>query len=109
MLAYLDMFDAMCGKAMRALMGFTEEQYGVTVQAMQVNIHPNEKTCHKQHRDVYGAAGELCVINPSVGTLCYSIGSSRHMKTRTMTDSRSRFSACGKIAREGRTFGFCDQ
>merc|ERR1712217_63814 len=103
-LNYLDAWDAMCGKAMRALMAFTEERYGVTVSAMQINIHPDEKTCHKQHRDVYGAAGELCMINPSVGTICYSIGSSRHMKTQTMTDSRSRFMACGEDCKGRRDF-----
>jgi hypothetical protein len=81
-------------------MAFTEERYSVKVNAIQLNIHANEKSCHKQHRDIYGAGQKggpncTCSFVPAVGTLCYSLGSSRHVLKHTLTDSRSKFEACG--------------
>ena len=43
------------GKGIRALVAHTEQLYGYRVTAIQLNFHPNQKSSHKQHRDIYGA------------------------------------------------------
>merc|ERR1711957_917690 len=76
-LSCLESYDAMAGKAMRTLFTYTEAMYGVRVSACQINIHQNEESIHKQHRDIYGA-GQVggpnctCTFVPAVGTVCYS-------------------------------------
>jgi len=86
-------------KGIRALVTYTEKEYKCRVTAVQLNFHPNEKSSHKQHRDIYGA-GQKGVINCTcsfmkcTGTMCYSIGSCRQVLTETMTDSSSAYEAC---------------
>merc|ERR1740117_2301606 len=85
---------------MSALISFSEAVHGVKVSACQINIHPNEDSSHKQHRDIYGAGQKggpncTCSFVPAVGSLCYSLGSSRHVLKQTLMDSRSKFEACG--------------
>lgn len=97
----LNNYDALAGKAMSALMSFSEMVHGVKVSACQINIHPNEDSSHKQHRDIYGAGQKggpncTCSFVPAVGSLCYSIGSSRHVLTETLTDTRSKYTACSE-------------
>eukprot|EP00927_Polykrikos_kofoidii_P054752 TRINITY_DN49126_c0_g1_i1.p1 TRINITY_DN49126_c0_g1~~TRINITY_DN49126_c0_g1_i1.p1 ORF type:complete len:646 (+),score=93.11 TRINITY_DN49126_c0_g1_i1:21-1958(+) len=89
------------GKAIRALIAYTERKYKYSVTAVQLNLHPNEKSSHRQHRDIYGAgvkAGVNCTCSfmKCVGTVCFSLGSSRQVLTQTMTDSRSKYTACGE-------------
>jgi len=88
------------GKGMRALVSFTEQEYGFRVTAIQLNFHPNNKSSHKQHRDIYGAGQKggincTCSFMKCTGTVCFSLGSSRQVLTQTITDSRSKYEACG--------------
>lgn len=65
---------------------------------MEVNFHVDGSSFHDQHRDVYSAkqrAGPNCACSfrECVGTLCYSLGSSRRDKaqrTRTGTGTDGR-------------------
>jgi len=75
--------------------------YGFNVTAVQVNLHPDGKSHHKQHRDIYGAGQKggincTCSFMKCSGTVCYAIGSTRGVLINTLTDSRSRYEACGE-------------
>jgi hypothetical protein len=89
------------GRGIRALVAHTEKEYGFRVSAVQLNFHPNNKTFHKQHRDIYGAGQKgglncTCKFTRAVGTVCYSLGSSRQVLTETVTDKKSKYKACGE-------------
>jgi len=88
------------GKGIRALVDYTEQNYGYRVTAIQLNFHPNQKSSHKQHRDIYGAGQKggincTCSFMKCTGTVCYSLGSSRQILCETITDSRSKYETCG--------------
>lgn len=92
--------ETFAGRGIRALVDYTEKTYNWKVTAVQLNFHPNEKSSHKQHRDIYGAGQKAginctCTFMKCQGTVCYSLGSSRHVMTETITDSRSNYEACG--------------
>jgi hypothetical protein len=98
--------DSEAGKAIRALVAYTEKEYEFRVTAIQLNFHPNEKTSHKQHRDIYGAGQKggincTCSFMKCQGTVCFSLGSSRQILCETITDSRSKYEPCGEEC-EGR-------
>lgn len=89
------------GKGIRALVDYTEQHYGYRVTAVQLNFHPNQKSSHKQHRDIYGAGQKggincTCSFMKCTGTVCYSLGSSRQVLCETITDSRSKYETCGE-------------
>jgi len=89
------------GKALRALIAFTEQEYKFRVTAVQLNFHPNETSSHKQHRDIYGAGQKggincTCSFMKCQGTVCYSLGSSRRVLCETLTDKSSKYQACGE-------------
>lgn len=88
------------GKGIRALVAHTEREYGFRVTAIQLNFHPNHKSSHKQHRDIYGAGQKggincTCSFMKCTGTVCYSLGSSRQVLCCTELDSRSKYEKCG--------------
>lgn len=96
-----DNSESDAGKGMRALVAYTEREYGYSVTAIQLNFHPNNKTSHKQHRDIYGAGQKAglnctCSFKKCTGTVCYSLGSSRQVQTETVIDSRSSYEPCGE-------------
>merc|ERR1719265_506722 len=93
-------------KGIRALVTYTEKEYKCIVTAVQLNFHPNEKSSHKQHRDIYGAGQKggincTCSFMKCQGTVCFSLGSSRRVLCETMQDSRSKYNSCGDTC-EGR-------
>eukprot|EP00928_Gymnodinium_smaydae_P087764 TRINITY_DN71987_c0_g1_i1.p1 TRINITY_DN71987_c0_g1~~TRINITY_DN71987_c0_g1_i1.p1 ORF type:complete len:683 (+),score=176.94 TRINITY_DN71987_c0_g1_i1:71-2050(+) len=99
--------DAAAG--MRALIEYTEKEFKYRVTAVQLNFHPNEKSSHKQHRDIYGAGQKggmncTCSFMKCTGTVCYSFGSSRKVMCETMTDNRSKYAACGDGCTGCRTY-----
>merc|ERR1712048_1483988 len=64
------------------------------------NFHPHGETYHAQHRDIYSAkqrAGPNCTCSfrKCVGTVCYSVGSSRACLLETATDNLSSICPCG--------------
>eukprot|EP00933_Yihiella_yeosuensis_P040093 TRINITY_DN34312_c0_g1_i1.p1 TRINITY_DN34312_c0_g1~~TRINITY_DN34312_c0_g1_i1.p1 ORF type:complete len:572 (-),score=105.21 TRINITY_DN34312_c0_g1_i1:96-1811(-) len=88
------------GKGIRALVDYTQREWGYRVTAVQLNFHPNQKSSHKQHRDIYGAGQKggincTCSFMKCTGTVCFSLGSSRQVLCETMTDKRSKYEACG--------------
>merc|ERR1712232_332945 len=96
-----DNMSSNAAKGIRALINYTERVHSARVTAVQLNFHPNEKTSHKQHRDIYGAGQKggincTCSFMKCVGTCCFSIGSSRYVLKEAMTDKRSKYIACGE-------------
>jgi len=88
-----------CAKMMIALHQHTERKYAGYVSAIQINLHPNEGSYHDQHRDVYSIKQSVgpncsCSFQECVGTVCYSLGSSRKCLCETMTDDMSSISKC---------------
>lgn len=97
------------GKGIRALVAYTEREYHFRVTAIQLNFHPNNKSSHKQHRDIYGAGQKggincTCSFMKCTGTVCYSLGSSRQIQCETITDQRSKYEACGEDCTGAKTF-----
>jgi hypothetical protein len=91
--------DSKGGAGIRAIVDYTEREYNARVTAVQLNFHPNEKSSHKQHRDIYGAGQKggincTCSFMKAIGTVCYSLGSSRQILTESITDERSKYDAC---------------
>eukprot|EP00931_Biecheleriopsis_adriatica_P119169 TRINITY_DN94425_c0_g1_i1.p1 TRINITY_DN94425_c0_g1~~TRINITY_DN94425_c0_g1_i1.p1 ORF type:complete len:534 (+),score=125.05 TRINITY_DN94425_c0_g1_i1:42-1604(+) len=87
------------GDMIKKLVSFTELKYAGFVTAIQVNFHPHQGTYHDQHRDIYSqkqSAGPNCTCQfiDCVGTVCYSLGSSRIVLLETMTDDLSSIKAC---------------
>merc|ERR1712151_611644 len=83
------------------LLRHTETKYAGFVTAIQINFHPHKGTYHDQHRDIYSvkqSAGPNCTcqFQDCVGTVCYSIGSSRLCRLETMTDNLSSIQPCGE-------------
>jgi hypothetical protein len=88
-----------CAKMILQLAAHSEKAYGGLVTACQVNFHPHKDTYHDQHRDIYSAkqrAGPNCACSfrEAVGTVCYSLGSSRICQLETMTDDHSPLEKC---------------
>lgn len=101
--------ESAAGKGIRALVAHTEQEYGYRVTAIQLNFHPNHKSSHKQHRDIYGAGQKggincTCSFMKCTGTVCYSIGSSRQILCETITDSRSKYETCGEECTGRKTY-----
>lgn len=97
------------GKGIRALVAYTEREYGFRVTAIQLNFHPNQKSWHKQHRDIYGAGQKggiecTCSFMKCTGTVCYSLGSSRQVLCETIADKRSKYEACGEECTGRKTY-----
>eukprot|EP00928_Gymnodinium_smaydae_P013192 TRINITY_DN1481_c0_g1_i1.p1 TRINITY_DN1481_c0_g1~~TRINITY_DN1481_c0_g1_i1.p1 ORF type:complete len:698 (-),score=160.68 TRINITY_DN1481_c0_g1_i1:107-2200(-) len=91
---------------LQRLLQHTEKTYFGFVTAIQVNFHPHKGTYHDQHRDIYSqkqSAGPNCTcqFQECVGTVCYSLGSSRLSLLTTMTDDMSLIKPCGDSC-EGR-------
>lgn len=91
--------DSDASKGIRALVDYTEKEYQFRVTAIQINFHPNEKSSHKQHRDIYGAGQKggincTCSFMKCQGTVCYTVGSSRQILFESMADSRSKYEKC---------------
>jgi len=89
-----------CAQMMLKLVQTSEATYGGFVSAVQVNFHCNGESFHDQHRDVYSAkqrAGPNCACSfkECVGTVCYSLGSSRLCRLCSMVDSFSNLKPCG--------------
>jgi len=89
-----------CAKMLMELHKHTERRYAGYVSAIQINFHPQHGSYHDQHRDIYSikqSAGPNCTcqFQECVGTVCYSLGSSRVCLLETMTDDMSSIKACG--------------
>lgn len=90
-----------CARLMLDLVSKSEKKYGGYVTAVQVNFHPHGDTYHDQHRDIYSGkqrAGPNCTCSfrECVGTVCYSLGSSRICHLETMTDDMSAVKPCSE-------------
>jgi len=90
-----------CAQMILKLVELSEKLYGGLVTATQVNFHTHGGTFHDQHRDVYSAkqrAGPNCACSfrECVGTVCYSLGSSRVCQLSTMVDDTSSLRPCGE-------------
>ena len=75
--------------AIMSLIAHTEKKYSKHVSAVQINVHLDGKSCHKQHHDIYSIAQRegagrdcTCSFNEMVGTACYTVGSSRRVMMR---------------------------
>lgn len=89
-----------CAKMLLKLAQYSESRYEGFVTAVQVNFHPNGESYHDQHRDIYSGkqrAGPNCTCSfrECVGTVCFSLGSSREAQMDTMTDELSGIESCG--------------
>ena len=76
-----------CANAMDALVTYVELKYSKSVSAVQINLHLDGNSCHKQHHDIYSIkqrekAGRdcTCSFKNNVATACFSLGSSRRVK-----------------------------
>eukprot|EP00930_Biecheleria_cincta_P031985 TRINITY_DN22192_c0_g1_i1.p1 TRINITY_DN22192_c0_g1~~TRINITY_DN22192_c0_g1_i1.p1 ORF type:complete len:556 (+),score=69.96 TRINITY_DN22192_c0_g1_i1:136-1803(+) len=90
---------ARCAQMILQMVKHSEAQYGGYVTAIQINFHPHGGTYHAQHRDIYSAkqrAGPSCTCSfkKAVGTVCYSVGSSRVCLLETCTDTFSAVKPC---------------
>lgn len=90
----------LAAEMLRKLVAHTDSKYKGYVTAIQVNFHPHNGTFHDQHRDIYSqkqSAGPNCTcqFQECIGTICYSIGSSRIALLTTMTDQTSIIRPCG--------------
>jgi hypothetical protein len=89
-----------CATMLLKLAQYSESKYEGFVTAVQVNFHPNGESYHDQHRDIYSGkqrAGPNCTCSfrECVGTVCYSLGSSRECQLDTVTDDLSGIQPCG--------------
>lgn len=96
-----------CANMITDLLSHSETTYQGYVTAIQVNFHPHGSTYHDQHRDIYSAkqtAGPNCTcqFQDCVGTVCYSLGSSRLVHLETMTDATSALDPCGEACNGSR-------
>ena len=76
-----------CSIAMDCLVTYVELKYSKSVSAVQINLHLDGNSCHKQHHDIYSIkqrekAGRdcTCSFKNNVATACFSIGSSRRVQ-----------------------------
>jgi hypothetical protein len=72
--------------ALDSMIKHTEDKYRKSVTAVQVNLHLDGRSSHKQHHDIYSIAQResagrdcTCSFKENVATCCYSVGSSRRM------------------------------
>lgn len=89
-----------CAKMLLQLAAESEKKYNAYVTAVQINFHPDGTTFHDQHRDIYSAkqrAGPNCACSfrEGVGTVCYSLGSSRMCRLESKVDDFSAINSCG--------------
>ncbi|CAD7926233.1 unnamed protein product [Amoebophrya sp. A120] len=97
-----------CADMMLKLCAYCEKKYAPGyVTAVQCNFHPSPNSYHDQHRDIYSGkqrAGPNCTCSfrECVGTVCFSLGSSRVCTMETLTDEFSHLLPCGDSC-EGRT------
>lgn len=101
--------ESEAARGIRALIDYTEREYNFRVTAVQLNLHPDQGSFHKQHRDIYGAGFKggincTCTFAKCTGTVCYSLGSSRQVLCETMLDTRSRYVACGDSCEGCKTY-----
>jgi hypothetical protein len=75
-----------CAAAIDSLVAYTEKKYNKSVTAIQLNLHLDGNSCHKQHHDIYSIAQRegagrdcTCSFKENVATCCYSLGSSRRI------------------------------
>jgi len=85
--------------AMKAIVDYTEKSFNARVTAIQTNFHPNHESYHAQHRDIFsskqrGGMNCTCSFHTCVGTVCYSLGSSRRILCESCVDEMSVFEAC---------------
>lgn len=90
-----------CADMVQTLLKHSEQRYQGFVTAIQINFHPHRGTYHDQHRDIYSvkqSAGPNCTcqFQDCVGTVCYSLGSSRLVRLDTMTDNLSAIRPCSE-------------
>jgi len=90
-----------CADMVQTLLKHSEQYYKGFVTAIQINFHPHRGTYHDQHRDIYSvkqSAGPNCTcqFQDCVGTVCYSLGSSRMVRLDTMTDTLSIIRPCSE-------------
>jgi len=95
-----------CSRMLLQMVKNCESRYGGFVTSIQINFHTNGRTFHAQHRDIYSAkqrAGPNCTCSfrKCIGTVCYSVGSSRACYCETMTDEFSSIKPCSDSC-EGR-------
>jgi len=89
-----------CVRMLMQMVKYSETEYGGYVTAIQINFHLTGESFHAQHRDIYSAkqrAGPscTCTFKKCVGTVCYTVGSSRQCLLETMTDTFSAIKPCG--------------
>ncbi|CAE7609784.1 unnamed protein product [Symbiodinium natans] len=89
-----------CVRMLMQMVKYSEAEYGGYVTAIQINFHLSGESFHAQHRDIYSAkqrAGPscTCTFKKCVGTVCYTVGSSRQCLLETMTDTFSSVKPCG--------------
>lgn len=90
-----------CARMLLQMVKYSEARYTGYVTSIQVNFHPHGNTYHAQHRDIYSAkqrAGPNCTCSfrKCIGTVCYTVGSSRVCVLETCTDELSAVKACGE-------------
>jgi len=90
-------------EAIKSLIAWTEEYVKCSVAAVQINFHHCSDTFHAQHRDIFGIkqkekAGRdcTCSFKNCVGTMCFSLGSSRQLMLQKMSDNLSSYEPCGE-------------
>jgi len=98
-----------CATMLLKLAQEAESKYEGYVTAVQVNFHPNGESYHDQHRDIYSGkqrAGPNCTCSfrECVGTVCYSLGSSRECQLDVVTDDLSGIEPCGPACKGRRWF-----
>merc|ERR1719229_1817887 len=89
----------LAAKMLLQMVKYSEQRYVGYVTSIQVNFHPHGGTYHAQHRDIYSAkqrAGPNCTCSfrRCVGTVCYTVGSSRACLLETVTDDLSSIQPC---------------
>lgn len=91
--------QAVAAAALKRLVESTEKDYHCQVTAIQLNFHPNKDTFHGQHRDIFSGKQRAginctCSFRQCVGTVCYTLGSSRQVLMEVATDEMSAIKPC---------------
>merc|ERR1712060_191037 len=63
-----------------------ERVYRINIVAIQINLHPDGRSSHKQHQDKIRGRGHGELIAAQSGTVTYSLGSCRPMLLKSLTD-----------------------
>jgi len=89
--------------ALGKIIEWTEKHVTCQVSAIQLNLHADHESFHAQHRDIFSVkqkekAGRdcTCSFKTCIGTMCFSIGSSRQVLLQRMSDNMSSYEACGE-------------